>query len=155
MLYQIFNKPCKRLRQACRYFYNTRCHTHSHCETVVIPVHHEMIVPAEVLPQTETNVEVPVELSEMIPQFASHSRLRVARTIVDPSSGQVPVRVANPKAIPLTVHKSTHIGCFYPLQSGEKVGGPCVCVCEVEEKTRVPNNVKGWTRRMKTETDGF
>ena len=82
-------------------------------ETVVVPAHHEMIRPATLTAE----IKAKCGLVEMRHEYASRSPLVVARTLVDGTSGVVPVRVVNPTPHTITVYKHTHVGDFCTLQS--------------------------------------
>jgi hypothetical protein len=85
------------------------------CETVTVSAHHEMIIPARILGKEDTPVAT-VGLVEARQGFTARSLLGVARTLMDGSSGLVPVRVANLTDSAITVYEATHIGTFYPLE---------------------------------------
>ena len=86
------------------------------CETVTVPACHEMIIPARLLPRNNDESVLVCGLLEGRQVFATQSQLIVARTLVDETSGLVPVRVAKPTPYPITVYEATHVGGFCPLQ---------------------------------------
>ena len=64
-------------------------------ETVVIPASHEMVVPTSMVSQTARRPVTPRGLTEGRWGFSERSQIIVARTLVNPASVQMPVRVVN------------------------------------------------------------
>ena len=83
------------------------------CEIVTVPAYHEMIIPLP--PRNNDESVLLCGLLEGRKDFANRSQ---PRTLVDGTSGLVPVRVANPTPYPITVYEATHVGGFCPLQKG-------------------------------------
>jgi hypothetical protein len=104
-------------------------------ETVVVPAHHEMIIPATITAETKIDS---CGLVERRQEYAARSPLVVARTLVDASSGMVPVRVANPTPHAITIYKHTHVGDFCTLQSVERESKVRNDSCNVMEDASVP-----------------
>ena len=92
------------------------------CETVTVPAYHELSIPARLLPRNNDESVLLCGLLEGRQDFATRSQLIVARTLVDGTSGLVPViRVANPTPYPITVYEATHVGGSAPCTRDVRV----------------------------------
>ena len=121
------------------------------CETATVPAYHEMIIPAKLLPRNNDESVLLCGLLEGRQDFATRSQLIVARTLVDGTSGLVPVRVANPTPYPITVYEATHVGGFCPLQEGCPSTNLSVNACLSTDLSCPPNNSR--TESEKTQQD--
>ena len=50
---------------------------------------------------------------------------------MNPTSGKIPLRIANLTAAPQTIHKNTYVRLFYPVEAIPKASEVSMCSCEV------------------------
>ncbi|XP_071851486.1 uncharacterized protein [Apostichopus japonicus] len=81
--------------------------------TVVVPVSSEKIVMARTSAQMEMSACAIVECSE---SFLRRRQLMVARAIVDPSKGVIPLRLMNVTDQPVTLCEGTSVGQCQPIE---------------------------------------
>ena len=84
--------------------------------TVVVPGHHEMILPAKFEGAVCDNSVLGIV--EPSPGFAERHDLLLARVLVQPKDDMVPVRVINPSPVPVALYQNTSIGTFSQLEDG-------------------------------------
>ena len=102
-------------------------------------------IPLEIPPQSEMEIMVRVppltstESSNWLVESGSGQRqaVMVARAMVDPVHGKVPVRILNPRAEPVTIQRGTVIAIMESLSKEEPV-----VVTSVEEGREISENKK-------------
>ena len=101
-------------------------------ETVVIPAFHEIVVPAATVPQPGHQSNMCCGMVEPRQEFVDRSQTLVARTLVNATAKDIPVRLANNTVDPQTIYKNTHVGHFVPIQDEERDYQTSVNSCEIE-----------------------
>ena len=92
-------------------------------ETVVVPGRHEMILPAKF--NGAVCGDSVLGVVEPSPGFAERHDLLLARVLVRPKDGMVPVHVINPSPVPVTLYQNTSVGTFSQLEDGALEPASC------------------------------
>lgn len=93
-------------------------------ETIVIPAGREVVVMGGIeLGYGETIVSLEkLGLLESDPSIAEGRQILVARALVDPSEGKVPVRLFNTSSLPTTLYKGSHVGVISSVNNVIETG---------------------------------
>ena len=92
-------------------------------ETVVVPGHHEMILPAK-FKGAECGDGV-LGIVEPSPGFAKQHDLLLARVVAQPKENMLPVRVVNLSPTPVTLYQNTSVGTFSQLEGSALEPASC------------------------------
>lgn len=85
-------------------------------ETVVVPGHHEMILPAKF--KGALCGDTVLGIVEPPPGFAEEHHLLLALVLSQPKDDMVPVCVINLSPTPVTLYQNTSVGTFSQLEDG-------------------------------------